>query len=555
MEFVDFLLRHPGINFYIDTLLKPNYFADGISGFKHYNLLVVGGDKEERDTFGSCIPGILQKFLKKQLEQNVKVVKRHITCTDKTVTQIKSEIFHHLEKQDLLIHITDRHVIEILSLYDIHKEMFPLLEELIGEIAGQSFLPHKYTIGLVVSTLKTGENISYLPKNFMEWCETYDLSKRELVTSEENQNEVERDNDKLIVIKNELLNLAKNGIPTLLYGKDTYGREELIKKIHKLNGGIDRCWEYIGIEKNIENMDELQDKVLSAYKSDNYKKAEKLIKDYNNTAKTYRYIDFCLEGGKKVSESLGMFNFICSYLGYGGGILVESDSYGYYDFSENSILVGERAIYNHDVETEECLHIIDRKGLLFIDNIQCEYKDYGWYKKIATKIERRRHRDCKSSSGNWFVAYAYDYTTFPQQFLDQFVLVSLDGSGIQQGVKQGQEEVRSLKYEWTINIEGKVMCNGQYIAELPNLQFKLFECLYKKRGKYVKNETLKKCWENKKPDYKDYLSTEMSKIRSKLKTGLEKNNIPVNGEVIEPKKENKKNVSYKLVTSSSTTYQ
>jgi len=249
-------------------------------------------------------------------------------------------------------------------------------------------------------------------------------------------------NKELSLLERNLLNFAKKGQPVLLYGKDNDGREGMIKKIHKLNGGIDCCWEYVGTDGNIESMDELQNKILSAYRSDNHKKAEKLLKDYNNTVKTYRHIDFDLDGGEEVSNKLAMFNFICSYLGYGGGVLVESDCYGYYDFSENSILVGESAIYNHDVGTEECLHIIDRKGLLFIDNIQCEYKDNEWYKKLSIKIEKRRHRDSTLNSGNWLIAYTYDYTTFPKQFLDQFELVSLDSEDYE--VNEQEEEREAI---------------------------------------------------------------------------------------------------------------
>ena len=48
-------------------------------------------------------------------------------------------------------------------------------------------------------------------------------------------------------------------------------------------------------------------------------------------------------------------------------------------------------------------------------------------KKLAIKIEKRRHRDSKLASGNWLVAYTYDPSLFPQQFLEQFELISLDG--------------------------------------------------------------------------------------------------------------------------------
>ncbi len=82
---------------------------------------------------------------------------------------------------------------------------------------------------------------------------------------------------------------------------------------------------------------------------------------------------------------------------------------------------------------------------------------------------------------------------------------------------------------------------------MPNLQFKLFECLYKKLGKYVTNETLEKCWGHP-VRYSKSLPDTMSKIRNKLKKGLKRNNIKIKGDVIEPKQKEKQNVAYKLVT-------
>jgi hypothetical protein len=40
----------------------------------------------------------------------------------------------------------------------------------------------------------------------------------------------------------------------------------------------------------------------------------------------------------------------------------------------------------------------------------------------------------------------------------------------------------------------------------------------------------------------------MSKLNAELEKGLKKNHIEIKSRVIEPKQENKKNVSYKLVT-------
>ena len=109
-------------------------------------------------------------------------------------------------------------------------------------------------------------------------------------------------------------------------------------------------------------------------------------------------------------------------------------------------------------------------------------------------------------------------------------------------------EAEIVVYNWSINEnENEVCCNGQPIAKLPTLQFKLLKCLYKKLGKDVKNEILEKCWEGTKVGSHN-LTTTMGKINRKLVEGLNQSNIKSKSRVIESKKENKKNIAYKLVT-------
>jgi hypothetical protein len=110
----------------------------------------------------------------------------------------------------------------------------------------------------------------------------------------------------------------------------------------------------------------------------------------------------------------------------------------------------------------------------------------------------------------------------------------------------------SVAYVWSIN-DITVICNGKHIAKLPNLQFKLFERLFKTVGKNVKNKDLEKCWSGAIVTSKN-LSTTMSKLNKILVVGLKQSRISVYSRVIEPKNEYKKNVAYKLVTES-TTYQ
>ncbi len=183
-------------------------------------------------------------------------------------------------------------------------------------------------------------------------------------------------------------------------------------------------------------------------------------------------------------------------------------------------------------------------------------KDYSWFRgalgcylgcwseKYADAKERRHEVIVETDRNDCCFFFEYKPTMgfeAAEKMLERMATL---------GVSEQSNKTETVAYDWSINNTKEVYCNGKYITKLPNLQFKLFECLYKKQGKYVKNETLEKCWKNKKPDYVNFLSTEMSKIGSKLKRGLEENNIKIDGDVIERKKENRRNIAYKLVTKS-----
>ena len=125
---------------------------------------------------------------------------------------------------------------------------------------------------------------------------------------------------------------------------------------------------------------------------------------------------------------------------------------------------------------------------------------------------------------------------------DREILLSLNKKNVK------GNKVEAILYVWNIKDTRDIFCNGQHIVKLPALQFKLFKSLYKRSGKYVKNETLEKCWGDEIPNYKEAVPTTMSKLNTKLEEGLTKNHIEIKSRVIEPKQENKKNVAYKLVT-------
>ena len=134
----------------------------------------------------------------------------------------------------------------------------------------------------------------------------------------------------------------------------------------------------------------------------------------------------------------------------------------------------------------------------------------------------------------------------PQELLDQFDPIYLEPD--KQNIPQ--ERTESDNFNWSINSDkSEIYCNGKLVAKLPGIPFKIFKCLYKNKGKFVKNEILEKCWDNK-PEYDHFLVDTMNELETKLKNGLKKlEGINVQGKIIESKKNNKRKIiAYKLPT-------
>ena len=117
----------------------------------------------------------------------------------------------------------------------------------------------------------------------------------------------------------------------------------------------------------------------------------------------------------------------------------------------------------------------------------------------------------------------------------------------------GKQKILSVQsvssaYSWSINIgKSEVLSNGKRIATLTGIPFKIFKCLYKNKGKFVKNEILEKCWDSK-PDYEHFLVDTMNGLETELKNGLKTfEGINVQGKIIESKKTDKRKITaYKL---------
>ncbi|MHC4266925.1 MAG: hypothetical protein ACYSTS_00540 [Planctomycetota bacterium] len=245
-------------------------------------------------------------------------------------------------------------------------------------------------------------------------------------------------NKKLSALEKELLGHAKKGQPVLLYGKDTLrnGREGLIKDIYFLSGGqYDNC-KYTGSEKNINSADDLLKAIEKAHKKEDIKKEARLLLEYNDTFVTYRIEDFDCKSGKDVFEKLSCFecHLFLNPLSCVQGILIQNLNIDNIIKSKKNIVNKLHSIQYFMSDTKE---YIQRKGIFFLNNLQCDPEDEKWYKKLAKKIESRKKRDHKS--GDWLVVYAYDYTTFPPYFQNQFKLVLLDSKDYK--VKEQKEDV------------------------------------------------------------------------------------------------------------------
>lgn len=105
--------------------------------------------------------------------------------------------------------------------------------------------------------------------------------------------------------------------------------------------------------------------------------------------------------------------------------------------------------------------------------------------------------------------------------------------------KDTPEKQEQANYNWIVK-DDKVCFDGKevFLAELP---IRLFLSLYNKRGRFVKRETLEKCWNKKPGRYESFVTDAMKKLGYTLK-----NNLDIQKDIFEVKKSGKKITAYKL---------
>ena len=218
-------------------------------------------------------------------------------------------------------------------------------------------------------------------------------------------------NKKYSSLENKLLEYARNHQPVLLYGKDTFGREDLIRNVHLENGGIDYSWESVESSdagfKNDEDMKKLIDGGWGA--GDNFA----------TTPRTWICIDCSVMNGKEIFETL---------------------TYSYQYFSESNDYYSDR-VARRGKSKPSWSPYINRKSLVFVNNLHCKSGDNDdkyYYEKLASIIETRRNDNPDSG----FVVYTYNPNPFPPYFLEQFSLVSLDS---ERAVAESGNELGGLR--------------------------------------------------------------------------------------------------------------
>ena len=239
-------------------------------------------------------------------------------------------------------------------------------------------------------------------------------------------------------IKEKLKKCYKDRQPVLLHGRDDYGREKLVKEIHKDNMGIDRDWIYEGkksTKKRIDSMREelrklLTDKLLGDIKRnklyEDYKDLfNKYMLDCKDTIRTYKYEDCIRKSGKEVLYYLSCFEY--KRIDSGGEFKYDLLEVGSHIWRNHS----DRCLFKKQHERSDTKELLRYKGVFYIDKLRCadgNTEDKRGYEELADKIISLLEEVPKSERG-WLVLYVRNRSTFPPEFFDPFKsggLVSLD---------------------------------------------------------------------------------------------------------------------------------
>jgi hypothetical protein len=286
----------------------------------------------------------------------------------------------------------------------------------------------------------------------------------------------------LIPLAEKLMAFAKEDKSVLLYGDYAGDLYVFMNGFHKEMNDKNPLFKYVGKENMPEdfNPDEyLATEMRKAIENRKHKKIYELFRDFKRTENTYLHIDCQNDDGETVLKKLtGVENFTKNeVLERISSMMKHNENWEtfYADIVDyKGHLREKRSSTNYFCEpyslsTSYCRRrLLAREGTLFVENLICEQdnpKDKASYERLAAQIKKDKYEGedegvWSISLSGWLVVCAYDFTTFPQRFLDQFVMVPLDDSEARQQNKEINKEgvvvepSKAVTGRRSVNIDG-----------------------------------------------------------------------------------------------------
>ena len=293
----------------------------------------------------------------------------------------------------------------------------------------------------------------------------------------------------LTPLAKKLMVFAKEDKSVLLYGDYASDLYVFMNKFHKEMNDKNPLFKYVGKENMPEdfNPDEyLATEMRKAIENRKHKKIYELFRDFKRTENTYLHIDCQNDDGETVLKKLtGVENFTKNeVLERISSMMKHNENWEtfYADIVDyKGHLREKRSSTNYFCEpyslsTSYCRRrLLAREGTLFVENLICEQdnpKDKASYERLAAQIKKDKYEGedegvWSISLSGWLVVCAYDFTTFPQRFLDQFVMVPLDDSEAKQQNKEINKEGVVVGPDAKVE-EAKDITKGKLIDKIPS---------------------------------------------------------------------------------------
>jgi hypothetical protein len=289
-----------------------------------------------------------------------------------------------------------------------------------------------------------------------------------------------KDKHALSPIEKELLAYCEKRQPVLLHGNDDYDREKLVKRIHLLNGGEERSWEYQGDGDLHNEIKKIWVAVTETSSWDDGKRerVNKLLSDCDDTIRTYRSFNDTFE----IYRSGNRGDFLSGQEVFKGLTSFRHKS----SVPDGEVLIWY--LYERNPSWTDDTELLQYKGTLFLDHLGCQEEDKEWYGKIGKRIESHKRSVHKPQRG-WLVFYAEDRSSFPTYFTNQVEPVSLDRKDYEGKHLEGKA-VAEEAIKITCNHDRCLLEYNKDSAKLLPIRRKLLKYLWENKDSLVTREEI-----------------------------------------------------------------